>query len=710
MSPLAGRGDVVFGGGVAKAVGDPVQRFDLQDEIFQTGYGTDNFLSMSGGREGTSYYLSAGWRDDEGTIRGQGYSKWSGLVKLTQDITETLQVSASANYLQTETDYIPEGEQTQGVLTTIIFTPTSFNPLFDPELGRFPYSPILGTNPLDVIENWTTRVDVGRFIGNLQASWRPTGDLSFNALFGVDDSGEENVFFQPRFATGARFTGLIQNPVRSVTRYTGEATANHEMRAGEALDFVTTLGFRGTSDNINIVRAGASDIPPGQTTVGGATQFASQYIEELNTISGYVQERVGVNDRLFVTGGLNLEAASAFGEDERLQLFPRVGLSYLVDQEPWWEDSRFGDILSTLRLRASYGETGGQPPEAYAIFDSYADEPFAGRPGLRPSTRAGNPNLEPERQREWEGGFDLAMFSDRVGVEFTYYDQETSNLVLPVPLPSSSGLGSQLQNIGVLSNRGLELSLNTINVQRPDFSWSTRLSYATNRNRVEQLLTNADTLVVGYLNAVVEGQPVGVFYGGFYARDDAGNILLNDKGIPLRAHDPRTNRFANRLIGDPNPDFTAALSNTVQVGDNLQFDMLLDGRFGNDVANFTRRITEFFGAAAVVEREITGEVPVGFYTLNGPRIGLYEEYIEDGSFVKLREVALRYTLAGPWLRRSGADAVTLRLAGRNLYTWTDYSGLDPEVNLFSASTVARGVDFATSPIPRSVVLGVSFTF
>src|SRR5690606_31077689 len=144
---------------------------------------------------------------------------------------------------------------------------------------------------------------------------------------------------------------------------------------------------------------------------------------------------------------------------------------------------------------------------------------------------------------------------------------------------------------------------------------------------------------------------------------------------------------AQRIIGDPNPDFTMALSNTFELPQGFQVNVLLDGRFGNDVANFTRRITEFFGSDAILEREANGDtIPMTFGRNPAGRIQIYEEYIEDGSLIKLREVAVSKRFEGAWLGRVGAESMTLRLAGRNLHTWTDYRGLDPEVNLFSAQT------------------------
>ncbi|HEX6693140.1 MAG TPA: hypothetical protein VF035_00390, partial [Longimicrobiales bacterium] len=226
----------------------------------------------------------------------------------------------------------------------------------------------------------------------------------------------------------------------------------------------------------------------------------------------------------------------------------------------------------------------------------------------------------------------------------------------------------------------------------------------------------------------IEGQPVGVFYGGQYARNADGDIIYGNftnaafpgdtLRLPLRMRtgnldgsETNSGTFVNGIIGDPNPDFTASFSNSFTVGSNLDFNVLLDGKFGGDVANFTRRITEFFGSDKVLEKEINGDtIPLTYGRSPSGRINIYEEYIEDGSYIKLREVSATYRIDKPWVRHLGASTMSITLAGRNLHTWTDYTGMDPELNLFSANTVAQGVDFANTPLARSYVLGVNFTF
>ncbi|HEX2080749.1 MAG TPA: SusC/RagA family TonB-linked outer membrane protein [Longimicrobium sp.] len=731
-APRAGLGDVSFlrkPDGTAYVLGDPITRFNVQPQIFRTAPGVNSHLSISGGTGGTSYYLSGGWTDQEGIIRSTGHEKRTIRGKVTQQVSNAVEVAVNASYIQSRTQYQPEGEQTAGALTIALFTPTGFNYAFDPALGRYPYTPVITANPLQVLREVQAEANVDRLLGSVQTTLTPTDNLTVTALFGLDDSREANLFLQPPYSTGPAFTGSISNPVRSIRKSNADVTANLETPFGDAFRLTTTAGYRYTSDRINTIRAGAENLPPGQEVVGGATQFASQGITELRTVGGFLQERLAIADRLFLTGALNLEASSAFGPDERWQLFPRLGTSWVVDEMPFWDNSGVSSVLSALRLRASYGQTGGQPPAAYGIFNNFTDVIFGGRPGQAGSTVLGNPNLKPERQREWEGGFDVGLFGDRAMLEFTYYDQLTKDVVLLRPLQSSSGFDVQYQNIGEISNRGIEITAGAELLRRGGFSWNTRMTYARNRNRVEKMRTAGDTIFSEYLNIVAEGLPVGVFYGNYYPRDAQGNIILFPKtpqgafifdpticpNDPARACYPGRARegstILRKVLGDPNPDFTASLSSTLSYNDNLQFSFLLDGRFGNEVANFTRRIQDYFGLSEATEEEIAGTVPAGYYTLNAERHLLYEAFVEDGSFIKLREVALGYTFTQPWVRgRLGAESLTLRVAGRNLHAWTDYSGIDPEVNLFGGSTVARGVDFVTTPIPRSLTVGLTVNF
>ncbi len=716
----AGYADAVYAS--ADTLAPSIPRYDIQDSIFRTGLSAQTTLSLSGGTGATTYALSGSRTDQSGIVRPTGYERTNLRGRFTQQVGRTLDLAVSGTFIQSDRNQIPEGEQTQGALTSVVFTPTAWKPFFNDTLGRYPYNPVIQGNPLAVIHTFQAPEDVTRFIGGIEGVFRLRPDLTFRYGYGIDDYRQEDKYLQPPFSINATYTGSIQNPIRLSRQQNHDLRATYLATPAPSLTSGTTLGFRYTDAQVNDISAAATGLPPEQQTVVGAVPTASQGRSEFRTLGGFAEERLGFQDRLYVNGGLNLEASSAFGAGQRWQLFPRVSASYVLGETEVFRSSAWGRRISTLRLRAAYGETGGQPPSIYGRFSNYVGVGYSGKPGLVAAALMGNPDLKPERQREMEGGLDLGIFADRALIEFTYYHKRTFDLVLAVPLAFSTGFSSQLQNVGVLRNKGWELALNTVNVNKASLVWRSMLSLSANRSRVERLATPNDTLVFGYLNAVIPGQPLGVFYGGIYARDASGRVAYRDtviggvlyRQMPLRARDTLPSgatAFANRIIGDPNPDLVASLLNTFDVGRHVQLSVLLDGRFGNDVANFTRRITEYFGADKVIEREIAGDTIPRTFTLNPTgRINVYEEYIENGSFVKLREIALRFRFDQRWVRKLGGEALDLRLAGRNLITWTSYRGLDPEINLFTENTVARGVDFANTPLPRSFTAGITLNF
>lgn len=716
--PRAGLADVVFG--PADSIGQPVERFDYQDDIFRSDLATSTQLSVSGGdAEGTSFYMSGSYRNEPGIVASNESEVKNGFLKVSRDVGTDLELTGSLRYAQATNEFLIEGEQTDGALTNVIFNPTSNDFRFDESLGRYPNSPVLGFNPLQVIDEFDANEDSRRLIGSLQATWSPVERLSVSYVAGLDDGRQSVRGFTPPGASSPTATGQVENTVRTSRQFNNDLTVTYEHPVNDAVSLQSNAGFRWNFEQSDVTVAAAEDLPPEQQLVGGATQFAFQSLTEQRTLEAWIQETVALNDRLYLTGGLNIDASSAFGEDERTTLFPRAMASWVVSEEPFFDVG----FLSSLRLRGAYGEAGGRGISPFAQFNNFVENPFAGRPGLVGSSLAGNPALGPETEREVELGFDAGFLADRANLEFTWYDRTTEDLVLQVPLPPSTGFQSQFRNVGEVANTGFEISLRTLNVDTDELTWSTRLQVARNQNEVQRLRTPTDTLTGfgfggSFSNAVIRGQPIGAFYGNFTETDADGNPVIDPAtGLPVRARNG-DGELLRKVLGDPEPDFTASLQSTLQIGERLSADFLLDGQFGNDVANLTRRIAEFFGTDAVVEDEIERAIalkddpslqPIQ-YSLNGELIGNFGRYVEDGTFVKLRELSLRYDLGSEVARLVGARSASVRLAARNLFTLTDYSGLDPEINMFSANTVARGIDFANTPVPRSYVVGFDVRF
>jgi TonB-dependent starch-binding outer membrane protein SusC len=673
-------------------------RFDPQSVVFKDGSQMEHHVSLAGGGGETRYYMSAGFVEDNGIMRGADHNKLNVRMNLDQGLG-AFQLSAGANYIRTDNNLVINGEQGEGgLLTQIVFTPTTTDlTARNPETGRLLYPGGAGANPLEVIELWDMGQAVNRFIGSLQARWAPLQQVNLEYRLGYDNYQMETTQFIPRGLSSA-LLGRSASYNRYSTLLNNDLLGSVQWNFGDRVAATTSGGMNHTylwTQNLN---ATATDLPPVSKLVRGAVMTASQTRVETATLGFFGQQQLAFSDRIFLTGALRMDASSTFGPDERWQMYPKVSGSWVLSEEPFMESLR-GDWLSQLRLRAALGYAGNQPPlgSAYARFSNYTTTVNIDRTGLVPQAVSGNPELKPERQREYEMGFDLSTFDDRASVSFTYYNQYTKDLLLSRPFAPSTGVGSVLDNVGELSNKGIELQLNTVNFRRGDFAWNSTVIYSRNKNRIEKL--EGDPFFVGYGNRIEEGQPLGVHFMTGYRRDENGRILSDELG-PLPS-------AARVIIGNPWPSWTGSLSNEFTVGSNWSASFLLDGQFGHQLWNQTRRIQDIFGAGPLYDQLLRGEITAAERTRHQ---AIWENYLENASFVKLRQLSLRYTTNAGWLRSVGASSAMIEVLGRNLHTWTNYSGYDPEINMFGLNTVERGVDFAVYPNARVYTLGVRLTY
>lgn len=682
--------------------GAAVQRFDHQDVIFRDAAGTDHHVSASGGSQNTRYYMSANYTDQDGIMIGSAHNKLNARLNVDQDFGGRVSLSLGANYIRSNTDLAISGEQAEGgLLTAIVFTPTTVDlSARSPETGELLNAGTSFPNPLSVVENWDLFQIVDRFVGSMQARANPFRDLTLEYRLGYDTYHMETQQFIPRNPTYAP-------DARAVSANRRNRLINSDLLGSFLwspfgdLMMTSSAGMNHTYQRVDQLNASARDITPGTRLVRGAVQFASESLTELATLGVFAQQQASFRERLFLTGAVRWDASSTFGADERWQFYPKAGVSYVVSEEPYFRDSGVGRHVGELRLRGAIGFAGNQPPlsSAYARENRYGTAINAGRLGLVPLGAAGNPNLKPERQREVELGMDLSVLADRIGLSATWYSQRTRDLLLSRPFAPSAGVSSVLDNIGELSNRGIELQLETVNLASERFGWSSTMIYSRNRNRLEKL--EGDPYYVGYGNRIEEGQPIGMLYLPAYLRDEQGSIVYDSIG-PVGI--PSSGRA---IVGNPWPDFTASMRNEFRVGESWTLSFLLDGQFGHELWNQTRRIMDIFSAGPLYDQLLRGEIT---QAERARRQGIWEYYVEDASFVKLRDATLRYSVPSTLARRIGAAGAQLELQGRNLYTWTEYTGYDPEINMFGLRTVERGVDFAVYPNAREMSFGVRLNY
>jgi TonB-dependent starch-binding outer membrane protein SusC len=681
--------------------GNAVQRYDPQDLIFRDGWGSDTHVSVSGGSDATRYYLSAAYTQQDGIMIGAAHEKLNARLNLDQDFGSWLTLSAGANYIRTNSDLVISGEQGEGgLLTAVMFTPTTVNlGAINPETGDYVVQQTTFPNPLVVVRDWELPQAVDRFVGSFQARATPIQNLTLEYRLGYDSYNMETRQSIPRESAWVP-EGRATSVNRGNMLVNNDLAGNLSWNAGDAVRMTTSAGMNHTYQRVDQLNASARDITPLTRFVRGAIQTATQSRTELLTLGLFAQQQVAFVERLYLTGALRVDGSSTFGADERWQLYPKLAGSYVLSDEPFFQESAVGDWFGQVRVRAALGYAGNQPPlgAAYARTARFGTAINIDRLGLVPLSVGGNPELRPERQREVEAGIDLSSANDRVGLSFTYYDQRTDDLLLSRVFAPSTGVSSILDNVGSLTNRGFEAELNTVNVSRDNFRWSSTFIFSQNRNEVVEL--EGDPFTAGYTNRVQEGESLGVHYMWAYARDAQGNIRYDDAGLPIRSE-------TQQIVGSPWPDFQASLRNSFDVGDSWTLAFLLDGQFGHKLWNQGQRIMDIFGAGPLYDRLLRGEVTAAERT----RLqAIWESYLEDASFVKLREVTARYRVPGTVAQRIGAGGIQLELMGRNLFTWTDYTGYDPEINMFGLSTVERGTDFAVYPNAREISFGIRVNY
>jgi TonB-linked SusC/RagA family outer membrane protein len=710
----------------------PVTRYNYQDYIFQSATGTDNTVSVSGGNENTKYYTSAAYFSNQGIIKNTDFARYNFRTNVDQKITEWAKLSVGLNYIRSSANEKPDGNSFFSPMNSVtiignfhdIFArDVNGNLLAVGERGR--------VNPVSVIEDIKQRQETNRIIGNANLKLYPVKNLTLDFTLGVDNSGQSGTTYIPPFAYnvnpdfyggGAALDGTLNGYASAATnnafQFNNEFNATYQAKLSDLISSTTQVGYsfqyektryqlvngRGLAPLIETVNAAATQLP----SVDGRT--------ELSVSGGYIQQNFKYKDHLFVTGALRVDQSSVFGADNRTQEYLKGSLSYVLSSTDYWKNFGVSGWWDTFKIRAAYGESGNLTGiGAYDRINAYSTQSFLGRASLFSSATLANENVKPERQRELELGTDLSFFKNRLGLQFNWYNKKVSDLLIASVQAPSTGFSSLLDNIGSLRNKGIELVLNGTPVDAKDFKWNTSVVFNRNRNKaldvggLRLFSTNPGAPV-----AIINGEAIGVFYGTFFARNPDGSLLTNAAGIPqlekgiqnsTTTYTPQrdanglpTGTTLRKVIGNPNPDYNMSFVNDFTYK-KLNLHVQFDAVQGGDVWNADWRTRQGVGNGKVAEQEQLGQLPRGYVA------GVYatEEWrIDDGSFVKLREISLSYNVGKLKFLRD----LTVTVSGRNLISWDNYKGYDPELNSGGQSTILRNIDFGSVPIPRTFSLGL----
>jgi len=702
---------------------------DFQDQFYgqkDLSYETD--LSVSGGNGGTSYFVSGLVKRDAGIQKGTGYNKQSLRINMSQQLGTRLNFRANTQIVHSLTERGISGNDNANVNPYTIFsvTPSFFDLRADPVTGLFPRNPFSsnGDNPFQDQAFLTSPENVYRFIGgssanvSLLASTHQT--LDFVLSGGIDNFNQQdkihspaNLFFES--ADGLPGT-IVDNNSHEVSATLGASFVHKFFPASQLFNATTSLGLRQGRRQFDQVFTAGQNLLLGQQNLDKAANLTAFETRTLvKDFSYFAQEELLLlEDRLQVTGGANIERTSTNGDANKFYTYPKFGASYRLPFLP--------PKVDNLKIRAAYGKAGNKPTFGQK-FTSLAVIVQDAVLGTRPALAAGLSTIKPELSTELEAGLDATLLSGRASFEFTAYRKRIDDLILSATRAPSTGFTSQVVQGGRLTNRGYEMALNVTPVQRGSLVWISRTTFAATHGIIDSLNVpafNTGGFGLGFGQTRIQQglSPTAII--GRNGRDStfrntAGALVKRgDAGCGLTDPAATCGSFVSRvdhlsIIGDATPNFTMGFSNEFNFGP-IRVTSLLDWRKGGKVANLTN---DYFLDCCNDNQGTLADTTL----VNSLRAkqGLRQTaaFVENATFLKLRELSVSYTLPSAVTSRlfsSSTQAVRLELSGRNLKTWSPYTGLDPEVSNFGNTNVTRYFDVTPYPPSRSFFFSVSADF
>ncbi|HET7275891.1 MAG TPA: SusC/RagA family TonB-linked outer membrane protein [Longimicrobiaceae bacterium] len=685
---------------------------DPRTTPFSKGNRTKYGLSVSGGSDELTYYLSGDVEDEQGVIDYNTMDKINLRANFTADIEENLTVQLNSGYVNSglvlnQNDNSILSPLINGLIGGAMFFPNEAGE--DLNENNFGW----GFSQAD-LRQLVTNQDVDRFIIGANANYRPFSWLTANANVGMDlvDRHDFETVQPGRFFYGSTVALGYRSSWRSNSYlYTGNASAAATFDLQPNLVSTSTVGASYIRDLFEGTYCFGAGIVEGTASCEATSSLfeVDEDFSEVKTLGAFFQQELAWNDRVFLAAAIRGDDNSAFGQDFGFIYYPSASLSWVVAEEPWFPEVNF---LSTLRLRTAYGESGLRPDfrDAVTYFSPVAVTVNGEDVSAVTLGDTGNDKLEPEKTREYEFGFDAGLFSDRLSVEFTYFHKESEDALVSRPLPPSFGLSSSVwDNLGSIRNSGTELALNARILETRDASFNMRVSATSIDNEIVSLGENIEPIILNRgEQRHQEGLPAGAFVQPKFTYDDAdGNGILSPTEVEVDT--------IATFIGPALPTFSRTLSGDLTLFDFITVTTLFDWRGGNYQLNGTesfRCVTALSwgdrGCTATGDPNASLEeqaafIASGFY-------GTEAGYIEDAEFIKWRELSL--TLGVPASLSNYlpmAEGASLTVAGRNLATWTDYTGLDPEVNESGGSNFSQN-EFNTQPPVRYFTVRLNFTF
>jgi TonB-linked SusC/RagA family outer membrane protein len=694
----------------------------VRDHVFSDGWMGMLGYSGQGGTENFGYFFSGSANNSQGTTQNNSYQRRTGRASIHWLVLP--QLSVDATMALSRNDYhIPQGDDSQyGYLTDGQFESSPFNVTLGPD-GQRMGGPAF---PFAALDNIQDEIITQRVTPTIQVQYTPLPWFSNHFTLGADLASTHGITYFPvnnqNWYTGDQANGYLEDTQNPVNTYTFDYLGNIKAKFGRGDWITSNLSFG--SQYIDIVNNQLTGVGLGfldnqsNLVSSAASSESHQIFTESKSLGLLAQEELGFGDVLFVQGGFRVDQNSAFGKDYGAFFLPKVSGSYVISQEPFWKSVQ--PVVSTMRLRAAYGTTGRSPAPGASLATyaptSYVTPGGGVGPGVVPFS-PGNPNLKPERGTEFEGGADFGFLNDRIGVELTYFDKRTTNLLLLEPIAPSLGFAGQpWANAGTVDNSGLEFTVRGTPIRAQNVDWNLEVNGNTLRNNQVSLggLSIAPTSLIfpDLTLQYIDGRPLSSFYSSKIIGVNTAAGYATVTNTPV-------------YDGPQFPTFQANFSTSLTLFHVLKLYALVNMQRGGKILNVGQLIYDLEG--------LSGEVnlPPGqggyskeqllrrfgpFQTADGtPVSGVLDAYVQRTDFTRLSELSATLSLPEQWTRSLYGTTATLTVGGRNLALWkaSDYQGFDPQIN--SSTTATGSSQFFNSeeftvPLPRLWFVRLNLSF
>lgn len=727
---------------------DFTQTTDWQDQIFQSAPIQNHQLTISGGNENTQYSVSGGYFNQQGVVIESGYKRYSARFNLDQQVNNRLKIgnSLTINNATNTINRASSGGPNQGGVIYGALLQTPIIPVYD-ENGEFArpdyrYFDRID-NPVASARDYWHTINTTRMIGNVYGELGLHENLKFRTSIGLDANYLKNNIFIPTRGwsegpppgPGSGFAFASQELVwlnENTLTYSRVFNKRHDVSA------VGGVSLQGAKFERMISRVFNFPNDLVITTNGGQTNLTNSFAEEWRLASFLGRVNYTLDNKYLITLAARSDGSSRFGPDRRFGFFPSVSAGWRLSEENFLKQL---DFLSDLKIRASYGLTGNS--EIVNTVNSFANYAHLGSVATANYAFGGNivnglaPASLTNRELGWEStsqadiGLDIGLFNNRIEIVLDYYNKTTKDMLVGnTPLPFTTGYGSSIQNVGSLRNRGWEAAINSVNLAG-SFGWTTSINFARNQNEVISLGRDVKEINLG--NSIIRpGSAVSSFYGFvqdriFTSTEDVlasprqeantspGDIKFKDLNL-----DGVIDNADRAIIGNPLPDYIFGMTNTFTFM-GLELSVFLNGVSGNEIVNFTRSRTENMGgfhnqSVTTLNRWRSadepgdGKMPRATAVDPNRNNRFSDRWVEDGSYLRVRTLSLGYTFPQSLLGRAKLSNLKVYATAQNFFTFTRYTGFDPEVGNSGNSPLEQGYDNSNYPLPRTLFFGINVQF